>query len=88
VVDRPWPQEVQKPCVVQQETPEPHMVQQVSVWPHVAQRGIPGPRETQQASLRPHGAEIPEGLSVRAEEPQVAQSLREPSGRAGKLPWW
>jgi hypothetical protein len=38
----------------------------------VAQLGTPGPREVQQASSRPHGAEIPEGLPVRVEEPQVA----------------
>jgi hypothetical protein len=52
--------------------------QQVSIWPRVAQ----------QASSRPHGAQIPEGLLVRAEERQVARSPGEPLGRAGRPPWW
>jgi hypothetical protein len=67
--------------VTQQETLKLHVVQQVlvrlhvaqvSVWLHMAQLGMPRPQETQQASSRLHEAEIPEGLPVQAEEPQVA----------------
>jgi hypothetical protein len=47
----------------------------------VAQLGTPGPREAQQALSRSHGAEIPEGLSVRVEEPQVSRSPGEPQSR-------
>jgi hypothetical protein len=54
----------------------------------VVQLGMLGPREAQHVSSRPHRAEISEGLSVRVEEPQLAQSLREPPGWAGKPPWW
>jgi hypothetical protein len=36
VVDYLWSQEVQQLHVEQQETPEPHVAQQVSVWPRVA----------------------------------------------------
>jgi hypothetical protein len=59
VVDHPWSQEVQKP----------HVARQVSMWLCLEQRGMTGPREAQQASSRPHEAEIPEGLPVRAEDP-------------------
>jgi hypothetical protein len=64
------------------------VAQQVLVWPRVAQLGTLEPREAQQASSRPHGAQITEGLPVRAEEPQVARSPEEPPGRAGMPPWW
>jgi hypothetical protein len=78
VVYHPWPQEVQQLRVAQQETLEPRVVQ----------LGMLGPREAQHVSLRPHRAEISEGLSVRVEEPQLAQSPWEPLGWAGKPPRW
>jgi hypothetical protein len=69
VVDHPWPQEVQKPRMTQWYTPEPRVARQVLVWLHLALWGMTGPREAQQASSRPHEAEIPDGLPVWAEEP-------------------
>jgi hypothetical protein len=72
VVDHPWPQEVQKPRVAQWETLELRVARQVSVWLRLAQWGMTGPCEAQQASSRPHEAEILEGLPVWAEEPQGA----------------
>jgi hypothetical protein len=86
VVDHSWSQEVQKLRVAQWETPEPRVARQVSVWLHLAQWGMTGPREAQQASSRPHEAEIPEGLPVWAEEPQGARSPGEPPRRAGRPP--
>jgi hypothetical protein len=58
VVDHPWPQEVQQPRVVQQETPEPRVALQASSRPHRAQipEGLPmsaEPRVAQQVSVWP-----------------------------------
>jgi hypothetical protein len=88
VVDHLCPQELQQPRVAQQETPKPRVAHLVSMWPCMAQLGTPKPCETQQASLRLHGAQISERLSVWVEEPQVAQSPGEPPGRAGRPSWW
>jgi hypothetical protein len=54
--------------------PGPQSVHQKRLGPRVAQQSVP------------LGAEIPDGLSEREGEPQVARILEGPPGLAGKVP--